>query len=191
MKTGSRRAKRPEAVRNDLLDTAGRILSTNGIQAFTLDLVAREAGVSKGGLLHHFPSKKALLDGLFSREMELFAQEIRHSMQNDPAAQGRAVRAYVGIGRNLAAKPPSIIRHLLAAMLIDPQLCQEWTPRYWDAVRSVGLFENITPAGLLACLAADGLSLWDMLEADILDGKNREELYGLMERLTHAEDEKH
>ena len=31
----------------------------------TLDAVSQAAGVSKGGLLHHFPNKMALLDGLF------------------------------------------------------------------------------------------------------------------------------
>ena len=174
--------------KNDLLNAAGRILVTNGIQAFTLELVAREANVSKGGLLHHFPNKKALLDGLFMREMDLFRREMLASMQDDPVAFGRSARAYIGFNHDGAKETPVIIRHLLAAMLIDPQLSQEWLQHYWGVIRSIGLFENMTPALLLACMAADGLSLWDILEADILDQNTRDSLHNLMVQLTQAPD---
>ena len=36
----------------------------DGAAALTLDAVAAEAGVSKGGVLYHFGSKRALIDGL-------------------------------------------------------------------------------------------------------------------------------
>ncbi|GAO00921.1 transcriptional regulator TetR [Komagataeibacter xylinus NBRC 13693] len=183
-----KRTNKPEVVKNDLLNAAGRILVTNGIQAFTLELVAREANVSKGGLLHHFPNKKALLDGLFMREMDLFRHEMLASMQDDPFAFGRSARAYIGFNHDGAKETPVIIRHLLAAMLIDPQLSQEWIQHYWSVIRSIGLFENMTPALLLACMAADGLSLWDILEAGIVDQTMRDSLHDLMVQLTQAPD---
>ena len=181
-----KRIKRPEAVKSSLLDAAALILINKGIQAFTLDLVAKEAGVSKGGLLHHFANKKALLDGLFMREVESFRQDIVSTMQSDPENAGRAARAYIGFGSLTAehtATPP-LLRHLLALMLIEPQICQEWTRHYWDTIKSVGLFEEMTPTLLLSCLAADGLSLWDILGVDIIDEKVRKDLYGLIEKLT-------
>ncbi|MFT8515932.1 MAG: TetR/AcrR family transcriptional regulator [Acetobacter persici] len=185
MTARSKRTNKPEAVKNDLLNAAGHILVTGGIQAFTLELVAKEARVSKGGLLHHFPNKKALLDGLFMREMEMFRQEMLASQQKDPVPAGRAARAYIGLNQENEAETPVILRHLLAAMLIDPQLGQEWIRHYWDVIRSTGLFEEMTPTLLLACMAADGLSLWDILGAEILDQKMRQGLSGLMEKLTH------
>lgn len=185
MTARSKRTNKPEAVKNDLLNAAGHILVTGGIQAFTLELVAKEARVSKGGLLHHFPNKKALLDGLFMREMEMFRQEMLASQQKDPVPTGRAARAYIGLNQENEAETPVILRHLLAAMLIDPQLGQEWIRHYWDVIRSTGLFEEMTPTLLLACMAADGLSLWDILGAEILDQKMRQGLSGLMEKLTH------
>ena len=36
----------------------------------SLDAVAAEAGLSKGGLIHHFRSRAALLDGLVERELD-------------------------------------------------------------------------------------------------------------------------
>ncbi|WP_010667510.1 TetR/AcrR family transcriptional regulator [Acetobacter aceti] len=58
--------------------------------------MARDAGVSKGGLLHHFANKKALLDGFHAGNGNFQA---RHPclMQKDPVETGRATRAYISM----------------------------------------------------------------------------------------------
>ncbi|AND16081.1 TetR/AcrR family transcriptional regulator [Rathayibacter tritici] len=53
--------------RDRVLDAFEQLLIEQGERAATLDAVARRAGVSKGGLLYHFPSKDALVDGLLLR----------------------------------------------------------------------------------------------------------------------------
>ena len=58
---------RPERTREALLDAAKAILIEQGPARLTLEAVAAQAGVSKGGLLYHFPSKSALVDGLAQR----------------------------------------------------------------------------------------------------------------------------
>ena len=49
--------------RRALLDTAARLVAERGA-GISLDLIAQSAGVSKGGLLHHFRSREALFVGL-------------------------------------------------------------------------------------------------------------------------------
>ncbi|QYG91458.1 TetR/AcrR family transcriptional regulator [Iamia sp. SCSIO 61187] len=56
-----------EATRGRLLDATKQILVERGVGQLTLDAVAELAGVSKGGLLYHFPSKAALVEGLAER----------------------------------------------------------------------------------------------------------------------------
>ncbi|MGY5764238.1 TetR/AcrR family transcriptional regulator [Brachybacterium sp. DNPG3] len=58
------------SAREDLLDALERLLIHDGERAATLDAVAAAAGVSKGGLLYHFGSKKALMEGLAERARE-------------------------------------------------------------------------------------------------------------------------
>ena len=53
--------------RGALLDAAERVVLRDGAGQLTMDAVASEAGVSKGGVLYAFPSKDALIDALFSR----------------------------------------------------------------------------------------------------------------------------
>jgi AcrR family transcriptional regulator len=49
------------SAREAILNAAGRVIADMGARHMTLDAVAREAQVSKGGLLYHFPTKDALL----------------------------------------------------------------------------------------------------------------------------------
>ncbi|MFT8418851.1 MAG: TetR/AcrR family transcriptional regulator [Acetobacter sp.] len=161
------------------------------MQKLTLSLVAQKAGVSKGGLLHHFPNKDQLLDGLFHRELAQLHDEILTTMKNDPVESGRAARAYIGLGNTTAQTETSylVLRQLLCVMLSDCALSREWTRTYWDTIKSTGLFQDSSPLMLMCCLAADGLFLWEMLGAEKTEGLNTEEFYKLVATITHATDQ--
>ena len=57
---------RPSA-REAMLDAAQAVVLKQGAASLTLDAVAREAQVSKGGVMYHFPTKQALLTALGER----------------------------------------------------------------------------------------------------------------------------
>lgn len=64
--------------RGALLDAAERVVLREGAGQLTMDAVAAEAGVSKGGVLYAFPSKDALIDAMISRvyaSMDKIAEE--------------------------------------------------------------------------------------------------------------------
>ena len=58
--------------RERLLDAAAAVVRRDGAQALTLEAVAAEAGVSKGGLLYHFNSKRELLEAMLGGWLEEF-----------------------------------------------------------------------------------------------------------------------
>lgn len=76
--------------REAILDAAEQVLCHNGAQALTLAAVAKRAGVSKGGLLYHFPTKEALLKGLVARVIEEFDARVASSDDGDPGSYSRA-----------------------------------------------------------------------------------------------------
>ncbi|WP_435736347.1 TetR/AcrR family transcriptional regulator [Cellulosimicrobium sp. PMB13] len=61
----------PPAARAKVLRAFAALLVEHGERAATLEAVAERAGVSKGGLLYHFGSKDALVDGLVDHLREL------------------------------------------------------------------------------------------------------------------------
>ena len=59
-----------EQTRARIRVAAAKVIERDGAGHLTLEKVAAEAGVSKGGLLYHYPSKDALLQGLLDDLLE-------------------------------------------------------------------------------------------------------------------------
>lgn len=79
--------------REKICEAAIRTASRDGLLAMTLDNVAREAGVSKGGVMYHFPSKEELVRGMleyFGAKVELM---ILQRIADDPEPRFRWVRS--------------------------------------------------------------------------------------------------
>ena len=83
MTTPNHRKQRANNSREHILDTYVDLLIRSGERAATLDAVATAAKVSKGGLLYHFSSKKALLEALAERTLAL-AEEDFAAMKQAP-----------------------------------------------------------------------------------------------------------
>lgn len=146
-----------------LLDAAGAVIRRDGPQALTLDAVAAQAGVSKGGLLYHFKSKRELLDGLVDRWMDDFQRDI-------DAESGNFARRYVAANDGAHAEEVG----MLAALVADPQVLAAVRERHetWqDRVASEG---GDPVDATVARLAADGLWLADLLGTAPPRGELRE-----------------
>ncbi len=57
----------PGPMEESILDAVERVISRRGVANTTLEAMAAEAGFSKGGLLHYFPNKQAILARLIDR----------------------------------------------------------------------------------------------------------------------------
>lgn len=68
---------RPPAARDKVLAAFATIVAEQGEQAATIEAVAAHAGVSKGGLLYHFGSREALVEGLVERLLADGEEDIR------------------------------------------------------------------------------------------------------------------
>lgn len=124
MTNAHRRKKNPELVRMQLIRSARKLALENGLGRVGVDAVATDAGVTKGGLFHHFPSKQALIDAVFEHMLDEFGADLDARMAADPEPYGRFTRAYVlsvfEVGADAQWGP------LWMATLTDPQLRQMW-----------------------------------------------------------------
>ncbi len=80
--------------RRRLLDAAVRVVTAHGA-AFSLEAVVRESGVSKGGLLYHFPSRDALVAGLVTDLLERYDAAVARHLDPADDRPGRLHRAHV------------------------------------------------------------------------------------------------
>lgn len=72
--------------RDRILNALQRILVDEGTSGVTLEKVAAEAGVSKGGLLYHFKSKTDLYDGLARRFRDLEEERLAEARRTGVVA---------------------------------------------------------------------------------------------------------
>lgn len=89
-------APAPPDARTRILDAAESIVQAKGVPALTLEAAARGAGISKGGLLYHFASKEAMLNGLVARLAESIHMDFDAVLaaQTGPIPATRAVLAW-------------------------------------------------------------------------------------------------
>jgi AcrR family transcriptional regulator len=168
--------------RHEILEAAGRVVLDQGVSALTLEAVAGEAGLSKGGLLYHFASKEALLSGMVERLVEVTDARIAESLRGD-SGPGRWSRGYLAAcAVDPSGKNPfdRLATAVLAAAAIDPALLDRL--RQQEAVwrrqrRGDGI--DATTASIVR-LAADGLWMNDLFGIEILSQAERE---AVLERL--------
>ncbi len=155
--------------RAELLEAAIVVIRRDGAQSLTLDAVAAEAGVSKGGVLYHFGSKRALIDGLLERWLDDF--ENRLGGEDFAAAYVRAC--------DLAAAGPEVSASefgLLAALIEEPQVLEVARERYASWTERM-LEGGMSPDDAwLVRLAADGLWYSDLLDIAAPQGEDRRRL---------------
>ena len=64
MNRPNKNVTRGEATRGQLVEIARRMFAERGYEDTSIEAVLREAGVSRGSLYHHFPSKEALFEAV-------------------------------------------------------------------------------------------------------------------------------
>jgi len=165
-----------------LLDAAVAVIRRDGARALTLDAVAAEAGVSKGGVLYHFASKRALIDGLLARWLDDFDARLA----DEPIAI-----AYVHASDLSDASPDLSASEfgMLAALIDEPHVLEAARKRYAEWMERM-LASPIDPVDAwLVRLAGDGLWYADLLGIAPPAGDDRRRLLARLVALAGGDGE--
>lgn len=103
--------------RGRILDAAERVAIAQGAARLTLEAVAAEAGVGKGGLIYHFRSKQDLLKALIGRMADRYEDRIAAS----PGGR-RPLAAHLDALIELHERHRQLAAALLAVAANDPTL---------------------------------------------------------------------
>lgn len=181
MDTATRR-RAPDDTRTEIIDKALEVAAELGASGFTLDAVAARTTVSKGALLHHFPTKIALLEGMIDHLGELHTDAILAEAGRDPEPYGRNARAYLRatVNEPVTTHDVSIGRVVLAACAIEPKLANRWNG--W--IERVKTDDPSDPVGaddaLMLRLIADGLWMSDLFGTHQVSQVQRQALLSLL-----------
>ncbi|MFM7601110.1 MAG: TetR/AcrR family transcriptional regulator [Pseudanabaena sp.] len=182
--------KKRSLTRESLLNAAGAVVLRLGADALTLEAVAKEAGVSKGGLLYHFPSKDSLLTSIVENLIEQFEKslEIEIAREGNPSVKGAWLRAFIRASDLFDRQNAAIQSGLLAAIAKHSKLVQpvqEASKRWQQKAYNCGI---IPLKASIILLAMDGLSLNQLLSISTIDDQERSQVVAELIRMTYSDD---
>jgi AcrR family transcriptional regulator len=159
-----------------VLEAATAVALREGPGAVTIEAVVSEAGMSRGGVLYHFPSKDALLQALVDQDIDS-ARDVT-GLDSGTAGDGSSadrIRAYYDACTAMAPERGRIA--LAVALAENPGLLRSWiaVQRELDTVDAADQGGHAT-ASLVARLALDGLWFSDLIDPDRFTAAERKRL---------------
>lgn len=170
-----------------IVDAAETVVIEAGASHMTLDAVAAKAHVSKGGLLHHFPTKVALLEAMVKRQIGRRQEARKKICEELPDGPSRQVKGFVLSTLYRDKGHDSLGASLFAAVAHNPKLnepVRKIVRQVYSEFASSGMkFEK---AAIIA-LAADALWLQEMLSISPFNEQQRSKIIEELLRLTDEE----
>ena len=140
------------SAKDKILTAFEDILIGQGEKAATMDAVAKAAGVSKGGLLYHFPSKEALATALVQRFNRLVEADMQTMSQAPEGASTYYINSSVYADTEFDRALVAISRLAQESNLVASQALRESQQRatelilaevgHQDAARAIVLLSD-------------------------------------------------
>ncbi len=176
------RSRRSSATRLGILKAAEHVIATEGVSALTLERVAEQAAVSKGGLLYHYGSKKELVAALLDHSLNQTAGRLNALTDGD--GPGAFARAYLDYVRTEDHTPKATAAGILASAALEDGELAPAAERFarWQR-RLIDDDGNDPVIGLLVRIVGDGLWLVDLFDLAPPSVDERQALLDLVEQM--------
>ncbi len=183
-------AERSAATRKVLLDASVKCLFEHGYGQTTTILIAEIAGMSRGALLHQFPSKADLMvyvvEAVFEEDAAMYRELLRNVTDPDERMVAYAMAAW-----KVQSRPPGVaVLEILQGSRSDVVLAQKLKPveaRIEETAKAIlrqEMHRSISPALFRLMLGViRGLSIQQVIAPE---GENVTEAIKLLQRLLRA-----
>jgi AcrR family transcriptional regulator len=156
-----KKADHSAITKSNILDAASQLVMQQGAEAFTLDAVAHQAGISKGGLLYHFPTKDLLIQGMIERMIAVVDTALAEELEKSP---GDYVSAYIRASFRTQTAQGNLSYALFAAIASNPALTEPLRLRFQRMQREISAAASSEELGTTIRLALDGLWFTDLFQ---------------------------
>lgn len=147
--------------RAEILDAAIAVIEAEGITAVTFDSVATASGITRGGVIYHFPSRDELIGAIHQHLANLWEQQLEAECDK-PAAESSEGERLIAYIRTAATPATRAQVHMIldsyntAHYQMWSDVLDRWAPHPSSPDES-------SSRRSLALLAADGLWLNDLV----------------------------
>ena len=171
-----------------ILHAAALIVKREGATALTLESAAKEAGISKGGLLYNYPNKDTLIkcmnEYLLNQYLDNIQTRVAEAKDVNLSNGGKWTRAYIKESFETQAQDNdySTVLLTLAALQNEDRTMYQEKQKY---MQKCSESDKINPLmATILRLAADGLQFHEALGQSAINPEMREKLEKTMLDLT-------
>lgn len=150
-------AKQRKNSRDNILDAAQLVTARDGAGNLTLDKVASECGLSKGGLLYNFPNKEALLKAMLERLLEGHRSVMVVERERLRDEANASLRAFLIAWNNQELLDPDVCLSVVAAAAQRPDLLEPLRAYRIEIHEQISAESKDPEKALLLWAAADGI----------------------------------
>jgi AcrR family transcriptional regulator len=156
--------------REKILAAAADVAREAGPGSVSLEAVAGRAGVSKGGLLYHFPTKARLMQALVEHYLAEFQASLSEAQANGESLLAAFVKRAAG---ECEERKPASANWIFSAIAEDPDFLspmKAFHRRLFARLKEDG---GDLQAVLICYLAIEGLRSMNLFDFDILSDEER------------------
>ena len=173
-----------EQTRARIRVAAAKVIERDGAGHLTLEKVAAEADLSKGGLLYHYPSKDALLQGLLDQLLENRAGLVDDLGEEEGVSDATLLNNLIDADFDLPKDERIMAQGLIAASAENPELIAP-AQHYVEAVfAQLGISQATAASARTIFLASQGLQFLELLGLLSLSAAERNEIRRHLKALT-------
>ncbi|MNO69137.1 transcriptional regulator BetI [compost metagenome] len=177
---------RSNSRRDLILIATAKVIRDLGADNLTIDLVAKEAGVSKGGVLHHFPNKQALINAMVEESTAHFFDDLRQRVSNETQQDaGKWSRAYLETTVSYDRENKGMNESIIATLTMNPDLISIYQKEYEIIQKNIEN-DGIDPVhSTIIRLAMDGLWFSEILGIGNLNDHLRTKVFEYLINMTY------
>ncbi|MFG0262806.1 MAG: TetR/AcrR family transcriptional regulator [Novipirellula sp. JB048] len=181
----------PSETATRILEAVMQLILAGGLPAVTLSAVCRKAGLSKGGLMHHFPSKESMVDAFLEHCVGEYLSSIQQAADLAAVGPGKRTTAILDLFLGASSASGSESDRYCAAVMMafvqgggHPSLVQEVDRTLLRVMRDDGLSADSSEL-ILATL--DGVWLQSVIAAPETMGPRIERIRKKLNQLIESE----
>lgn len=185
----------PKAIRTNstILQAARDVLRTEGIEHLSMDRVAERAGVSKGAVMYHFPTKRALQSALiqdYAEHLESGLKAHEAQFKGDPIET--LIPGYIQWFNDFSTDNngwASVGVQLLGQQAMDPELLKpisDWYQKLYARIEK--LPSKHRSKMLMAVMTMEGFFFVRKFGLDSMNQERRTEVMNLLLKITGTDE---
>lgn len=154
-----KKKKDPIENRKLILEAAIELANTLELSQISFDALSKKCGLSKGGIIHHFPTKESIFDTLFKENFEEYQNWVQEELQSEKLANPAIALLRVTLRKCNDESYRKLMKVIYKCLVNNDQYCQLWNRWFSDFIIK-DLDEDSEIKTLLGSLVAIGI--WNM-----------------------------